>query len=288
MSYEDKILLKIDNEIITSYELKNKILTTLFLTEEEITQENINRAKPLALKNLIELKIKEKELKKYKIKVLDQELNDRLNIISKNELNIFEKNFKLNNLNYDIFKKDLKTEIAWRKLVYYLFNKKVEVSDAEVDLQLEKIINNDERKNISYRLSELVVNFSDLEDKNKKIKEISEYINLIGFEKTLLKFNDSISSENNGDLGWINSNSLSKNILDVIKDLKKNEVTSPIIIGNSMLILKIVDKKEVEFNKNNIDDIKKEILERKKNQLFNLYSNSHLSKLKNLSVIEYQ
>ena len=264
------------------------LLTTLFLTEEEIKQENINRAKPLALKNLIELKIKEKELKKYKIKVLDQELNDRLNIISKNELNIFEKNFKLNNLNYDIFKKDLKTEIAWRKLVYYLFNKKVEVSDAEVDLQLEKIINNDERKNISYRLSELVVNFSDLEDKNKKIKEISEYINLIGFEKTLLKFNDSISSENNGDLGWINSNSLSKNILDVIKDLKKNEVTSPIIIGNSMLILKIVDKKEVEFNKNNIDDIKKEILERKKNQLFNLYSNSHLSKLKNLSVIEYQ
>ena len=287
-SYEDKILLKINNEIITSYDLKNKILTTLILSQEEINQENINKTRPLVLKNLIDLKIKENELKKFNIKVTEQELSDRLNIIANGKLNAFEKNFQLNNLNYEIFKDDLKTELAWRKLVYFFFNKKVEVRDSEIELQLKKIINSNEGGNINYRLSELVVNFSDLEEKNEKIKEINQYINTIGFEKTLLKFNESISQDNKGDLGWINSKALSKNILNAIRDLKLNEISKPIIIGNSMLILKVVDKKETKLNEKNIENIKKEILERKKNQLFNLYSNSHLSKLKNLSSIEYQ
>ena len=242
----------------------------------------------MVLKNLIDLKIKENELKKFNIKVTEQELSDRLNIIANGKLNAFEKNFQLYNLNYEIFKDDLKTELAWRKLVYFLFNKKVEVSDSEIELQLKKIINSNEGGNINYRLSELVVNFSDLEEKNEKIKEINQYINTIGFEKTLLKFNESISQDNKGDLGWINSKALSKNILNAIRDLKLNEISKPIIIGNSMLILKVVDKKETKLNEKNIENIKKEILERKKNQLFNLYSNSHLSKLKNLSSIEYQ
>ena len=72
--FDNKIIVKINNEIITSYELKNKILTTLVLASEKINQENINKTKPLVLKTLIELKIKENETKKYKIKTTPEEV----------------------------------------------------------------------------------------------------------------------------------------------------------------------------------------------------------------------
>ena len=42
---EGKIILKVNNEIITEYEIKNKILITLFLSQQEINQENINKLK---------------------------------------------------------------------------------------------------------------------------------------------------------------------------------------------------------------------------------------------------
>ena len=42
---QNKIILKVENEIITSYELKNKILTTLFLSNQEINQSNIDKLK---------------------------------------------------------------------------------------------------------------------------------------------------------------------------------------------------------------------------------------------------
>ena len=43
------ISVKIGNKIITNYELKNKILTTLILSDQEINQSNINKLKSQSL-----------------------------------------------------------------------------------------------------------------------------------------------------------------------------------------------------------------------------------------------
>ena len=79
LSVENKIIAKVNNEIITSYELKNKIKTTLILSNEMINQDNIDRTKKLILKSLIDLKVKKDELKKYEmIKVEKSEINNSL------------------------------------------------------------------------------------------------------------------------------------------------------------------------------------------------------------------
>ena len=52
---ENNIVLKVENEIITNYEIKNKILSSLILSGQEINQENIDRYKKSTLENLIQL-----------------------------------------------------------------------------------------------------------------------------------------------------------------------------------------------------------------------------------------
>ena len=66
---ETKIILKIGDEIITNYEVKNKILRTLFLSNQDISQSNINTLKKRSLESLIQMKLKTIELSKYKIKM---------------------------------------------------------------------------------------------------------------------------------------------------------------------------------------------------------------------------
>ena len=53
---QNKIILKVENEIITNYEIKQNI-EIINIIREEISQENINRYKN-RLKSLIQLKIK--------------------------------------------------------------------------------------------------------------------------------------------------------------------------------------------------------------------------------------
>ena len=56
---------------------------------------------------------------------------------------------------------------------------------------------------------------------------------------------------------------------------------------NNILFLKINDKRISKSENINIVELKNNLINQK-NELFNLYSRSHLSKLKNTSLIEYK
>ena len=64
---QTKIVLKVENEIITQHEVKNKILTELLLSGQKVTQENINNQK-IALERLIQNKLMKIEFSKYNFK----------------------------------------------------------------------------------------------------------------------------------------------------------------------------------------------------------------------------
>ena len=108
---ENKIILKIENEIITNYEVKNKILTTLFLAGDPINQENINKLKKKSLESLIQVKIKKLELVKYNIKEDDKQINSYLNAISDNNIIGLKENFRINKLDFELFFKRTKSSI---------------------------------------------------------------------------------------------------------------------------------------------------------------------------------
>ena len=67
--------------------MENKINTTLILAKQEIKQENIDKIKRQSLKTLINLKLKDNELKKFNIEINRVAINDHLVKISKS-LNI--------------------------------------------------------------------------------------------------------------------------------------------------------------------------------------------------------
>ena len=76
----NKIVIKVENEIITSYEIKNKILTLLNFSGTEVNQKNINQLKKQAVESLIQFKLKKIELKKYNIQKNTSRINSYLKI----------------------------------------------------------------------------------------------------------------------------------------------------------------------------------------------------------------
>ena len=70
--------------------------------------------------------------------------------------------------------------------------------------------------------------------------------------------------------------------------MKIGEISEPILSQNSLLFLKILDKRLSAPRKIDLVKLKEDLINNKKNELFNLYSRSHLSKLKNTSLIEYK
>ena len=280
------IIAKIDNELITSYDVKNKIITTLVLSKKELNQENINSLKKIALENLIINRLKKIELNKYDIKRNDRQINAYLNSISSNDIPSLEKSFEINGLDFKAYKNELDIEFKWRNLIFNKYSNKINIDPDDLIQQLPKKIEQQE-SSIEFNLSEIEILSSDPNLEKEIIPQILEEIKQTGFENAVLKFSIASSSLNQGNLGWINSNSLSEDLLEIIEKLEVGEVTKPIKKNDKIIFFKLIDKKIISTSSKDIENLKKELIEQKKNELFRLYSSSFLSKLRNSKLIEY-
>ena len=276
-----KIVVKIENEIITNYDIKSEILATLILTKKEINQKNIDDLKQNALENLIQNRLKKIELKNYNFTRNDSKINQYLNSISSNNIQNIKSLFQENGIDYKSYVNNIDIEIKWRNLIFNNFSKKIEINLIDIDREVKKILLN--KKNlISYNLSEIEIKKSE-----EKIIQVFNELKGTNFEDAVIKFSISSTSKNRGELGWVNSNLLSKEISETLKAMKVGEVSKPINRQDTVIFLKLNDKKILENSKIDIDNLKSELINQKKNELFSLYSNSLLSKLRNTKFIEY-
>lgn len=284
---ENKIVVKVNDKIVSSYEIRNKINTELVLRKLEINQENINKFKNIALQELIKFRLKEIEILKYKsINFENTNISRQLNRIASGNIEIFKRKFSDNNLNFNIYIRELKIQTAWQQLIFQLYKNKVEIDENEILKLANKY--KSQRKLRELDLSELVVSFQNKKEIEKKIDEIKKSINEIGFEESIKIFSESENASDNGKLGFINENAFSKDILEKIKLLKEKEISEPIIQNGKILFLKINAIRVLQNDNLDFEKIKENIKNKRKNDLFNLYSESHLSKIKNNSYIEFK
>ncbi len=282
---QNRIVLKVENEIVTSYEIKNKILTTLLMANEEINQKNIDRLKSQALDSLVQLKLKKIELSKYNIEKNRLKVNQYLNSISSNNIVELKKKFENNNLDFKLFVEEVEIQQKWQELIYRIYSNKIDIDQNSVNEDLQNIL---KEKSVveELKISEIEILLNNDNSDLEKISNIKKLIKENGFDDTALKYSVSNSSSKKGLIGWINTKSLSDEVFEALKNLKVGETTSPIRKPNSVLFLKLNDKRSSSSKDINIINLRKNLVNRKKNELFNLYSKSHLSKLKNTSLIE--
>ncbi len=284
---QNKIIAKVGEKIVTSYELKNKIKTSLLLSNQKFNQENINKIKGQALFTLVNLKLKQIEIKKFNLDLENANIQNQLSSISSNDIPGLKTKFRENDISFDLFNEELKTEFTWQKLVISLYNEKVDINENDIIEQIKKLREN--QSNIEeYKISEIELFVDSGSNKKEIVNFISNYIKKFGFENAATKYSISSSATKKGDLGWVNTKALSKEVFGILSNMEIGDISKPIKSNNSLLFLKLADKRKKKLSDNELKFYKENLIAQKKNELFNLYSKSHISKLKNNTLIEYK
>ena len=288
-SIQNKILVNVGNQIITSYELKNKVKTILILSNKELNQDNVNKTKSEALNLLINYKLKKEEILKFNTTANNTAVLRYLNNISSQyntDTNGLKKIFINNNISYELFLDEIKTEFAWQQLIFDFHQKKIKLNEEEINEELNQIITK-QKQIAEYNLAEIEVLLENNVNDEKKIEEIKNQINEIGFKDTAIKYSTSLSALEGGNLGWIASQALSNMILNTVKKMNPGDISKPIFQSETAIFIKLLDKRKINFDDISLKKMKNQIISRKKNELLNLFSNSYLSKIKNTTLIQY-
>jgi len=279
-SLENKILIKIENQIITSLDVDNEYKYLVALNPK-IKNSEKNYILQIAKRSVLQEKIKKIEIKKNfnnpKIpqKFLEQILQNIYSKIGFTNIEDFKNYLITNKIDFEKVKNKLEIEALWNELILIKFSSKVKINEKAIRERIKD--NNVFLK--SYLLSEISFEVSSLQELNKKFQEINKVINDKGFEVAALKYSISPTSNLGGKLDWINENSLNKNIRLALNNLKINDYTKPINTPGGFLILKINDIKNTKIEID-IDNEFKKIENYEKNNQLNQYSKIYFNKIK--------
>ena len=285
---EISIKLKVNNSIITSYDIKKEI-TYLQILNPNLATLQKKELEKIAKNIIVSEYIKKNEIKKFKTKNIEnletdiylKNLYTRLNF---QQLDDFENKLK-ENKSYSLneIKEKIRIDLLWNQLIYLKYNNFVKINEEALKKKLEVKA---KEKQIEYMLSEIVFK----KNKNETVEEIYNKIKLsiaeIGFENTATIFSLSETSKYGGKVGWIMQKSLSDYIIDQIKLIEIGEFSKPIKIGNTFLILKVNEKK---ISTNSFDKKKEfeKLLSIETNNQLEKFSRIYLEKIKvNYSIDE--
>ena len=285
----NKIIAKIGNEIITSYELENKIKTTLILAKKEINQKNIDMVKRKAVADLINKKLKKEEINRFKMKAGKGQVESYIKDISA-RLGMSKENFKKmmsnNSISYDLYKEEIEIDLMWQSLIFELNKNKIIIDESQIEQQLNNYLKNNNKID-EYELAEIVIErMIEIENQKKIIFEIQKYIDEFNFEEAAIKYSNSTSSANGGKIGWVNFNDLSDQLKNILINMSPGEISDPINNADQTIFIQLKNKRKINNLDMNTNKIKESLINKRKNELLNIFSNNHLSKKRNNTIIK--
>ena len=139
---DHRIAVLVNDQLITSYDVVQRMKLSAILSGINITPENNNQLLNSVVDELIKENLKNQKINEYDISVSEEEyFNQESLFYQNNPINKDDliKIFELNNIKYDEFKKYLINGISWQKLISGMYYRLTSTSDIEIE---EIIMNN--------------------------------------------------------------------------------------------------------------------------------------------------
>lgn len=140
ISVTNKVLVTIDNSIITELDLKKEIEFIKFINKLQI-DENSEKVRKDIIESLIDKKIKKIEIDNAKIEITDKEIeNYTYNYLSNNKINyeILNAFYTAKQIENDYLKNIIIIEIGWIKLIRRMYESRININLTEINEEIKK------------------------------------------------------------------------------------------------------------------------------------------------------
>lgn len=284
----NKIVLTVGNSPITLYDLKQEVKLLSILNPGQLENQSVENLQSLAIESLTIKKIKEQEIKNNQLdnveddEFVEYEMARLLKSLDVDKTSL-EKILTKNGLEIDDLKNHISIEIRWNRLVYRIYKNKIKIDKESVERQLKEY--SMKKSSYEYFLSEIIVPVSESQNPNEVYQKVKG--RLIGekFENIAREISISQTRDSGGEIGWVNEKNLAEIVIKKIKDLNVGETTSPILIPEGIMIIKLNNKRKIK-NEIDKDQLKRNIILNERDKILKTHSKMYLNKLKSNTMIE--
>jgi peptidyl-prolyl cis-trans isomerase SurA len=286
----------VNDDVITLYELNNKIEELTGKTSEELQSANEQeffKTREEILDLIIDEKILKVKVKELEIEVTTEDIDNYMEYLKQNnkmtQEELLEK-LKGEGLTYEKFRERIKENLERRNVVEREIIDKLIISEEQIAAYYETNKKAYERPGTAHIASIFLVpdtqdSQAQLDELKKKGESIFERISRgEKFEDLAKEFSNGPGAKDGGDLGTITLTDVDQRILNVINSLKDGEVSHPIDMGNRIQIVKLI--KKVDTNYIPFEEVKEEIHQSLYNNEMEKRYNEYMTSLKKKNYVK--
>lgn len=245
----DGIVATVNDQVITGFDLRQRMLSVIAMSQVQPTEENIPAIQQQALQALIEERLQAQEIANYEtLKISDEEVNQEIagmaqeaGTTPENYMNFLAQG----GIRPEAMREQLRTEIGWRELVGGRFNSRARVSRAQVEQSLRQLT--EAASKPQYLIGEIYLEANRVGGQQAAINGaeqlVAQMVQGAPFQAVARQFSAAPSAARGGDAGWVVQGTVQPALQTALDALQVGQLSRPIPVEGGVYIVYMRDKR---------------------------------------------
>jgi len=244
-----KIAAIVNDQIISEYDLQQRMALFFASSGLSPTRETIERMRPEILQGLIDEKLQIQEATEYEIIATQEDVNRAVSFIARQnnaDADQFRTLLARAGVSWNSYVDQIYAQIVWDRLVRARFRQNVNVTEGEVEDFMDRYEDNLDKP--QHRVGEIFLEVDTPAEEGavyrSAMRLVQQIRNGAKFPAVARQFSQAPTAGQGGDLGWITGGELDRELDRVIRNLKVGEVSEPVRTVAGFYILAIIDRRD--------------------------------------------
>ena len=244
----------VNDEVITTYDLQQRMLLLIVTSGVQPTEQNAPELQREALRGLVDERLQLQEIhriqtkQKMKIEPSDKEIDDELTDLARGnnmKLECLARQLASAGVSINTLKDQLRAQIAWRRYMGGRFGGGIRIGDDQVRAQQARISAASAKP--QYLVSEIYLDAQRVGGMNVAANGAKTLIEQLQkgapFAAVARQFSASASAVNGGDDGWLVSGDIQPEVQRALEEMQPGQLAGPIPTAEGVYILLLREKR---------------------------------------------
>ena len=247
-----RIAAVVNDRVVSALDVVERMKFVMFSTNMTNTPDNRRRLVKQILRNLVNEELRLQEANRLKIKVRERDINKAIQRIEKNNKmtsGTLDRLLRDRGISQATFRRKLEADIAWSSTVSRRLRRENRIGDDAVDDELDRIkalLNQPQ-----YWVSEIFLSVDDADQEEQvrasALRLLEQSKSGANFSALARNFSQSTSASVGGDLGWIQTGQLNRELDDAIANMTLGDIAAPIRTTAGFYLLHLRDRRQASL-----------------------------------------
>ncbi|MFN3352341.1 MAG: peptidylprolyl isomerase [Brevundimonas sp.] len=243
------VVATVNDQIITGFDLRQRMLLLIAMTQVQPTEENLPALQNQALQNLIDEKLQQAELARFEVEVTDEEVQQEIAAMAQDAgttPEVYLDFLQSGGILPETLRQQVRVQTGWQMLVGGRFSARSRPTRNQVEQAMRQLTEQASRP--QYLVGEIFIEAARVGGQQAALdgarQLVAQMIQGAPFQAVARQFSSAPSAARGGDAGWIVQGSVQPPVQQALDALQPGQLSNPIPVEGGVYIIYLRDKRD--------------------------------------------